>query len=241
MTVWPNGSRSKPTSTSGWGYYDPYGTGELVFHYGDDEVGFDWNCAPETGTIVYAEFNGPAGNDIRLQSDRDGTIFRMLHNAHLDGVYVGRRYNEGDQIAPQGATSTERIGRHTHFEVWPGGNINNRTDPVPWMHARVGSSAAGSNSTPFIEPVLSEGNNMAIVLLKASTAGKAQAGGGLFALYDPSAVEPAARWQEFSEIGLARQLVDALHIRRKNLEEASSIVFPDYAWDVWKKRALGIA
>lgn len=149
MTVWANGTTTEPETTSGWGWYDPYDTGHLEFHYGVDQVGFDWNCAPEAGVIVYASFNGAAGNDIRLASDRDGTIFRMLHNASLNGATVGRRYDEGDQIAPQGSTSTQSIGRHTHFEVWPGGNINNRLDPVPWMRARVGASTAGGSSRPI--------------------------------------------------------------------------------------------
>lgn len=151
MTVWPNGSRTKPQSTTGWGWYDPYDTGDYVFHYGDDEIGFDWNCAPEAGTVVYASFNGAAGNDIRVQSHRDGTIFRMLHNANLDSVWVGKEVTEGQKLAPQGNTSTERIGRHTHLEVWPEGNINNRLNPVPWMNARVGSSSAGGNSKPITE------------------------------------------------------------------------------------------
>lgn len=164
MTVWANGSTTKPTSTSGWGWYDPYDTGELEFHYGDDEVGFDWNCAPEAGTIVYARFNGAAGNDIRVQSDRDGTIFRMLHNANLDSVSVGMHVTEGQRLAPQGNTSTQRIGRHTHFEVWPGGNINNRLDPVPWMRARIGSSTAGDRPTPF--PDTQNGLDMRTILRK---------------------------------------------------------------------------
>lgn len=102
------------------------------------------------------------------------------------------------------------------------------------------TTTAGDGTEPF--PLLIDdpigSTDMPLVLLKQSTAGKAAEGGGTFCLYDPSAQNPEARWQEFSEYGLAREFVDALHNRRKDAAEASAIVMPDYAWDVWKARAI---
>jgi hypothetical protein len=102
------------------------------------------------------------------------------------------------------------------------------------------TTTAGDGTEPF--PLLIDdpigSTDMPLVLLKQSTAGKAAEGGATFCLYDPSAQSPEARWQEFSEYGLARSLVDALHNRRKDAAEASAVVLPDYAWDVWKARAV---
>lgn len=177
--------------------------------------------------VVYHPDNGTAGNTAHLYTDEGYT--RYLHCAD-EGFPSGERWlAEGETVALEGSTG-DSTGDHVHVDSWRDGQR------VPPFFL----TAPASGSSP-ITPFESEEDNMAsgIVLLHGDHLPKSDGTGGLFCLYNASAVSPDARWQEFSEYPIARALVDALHGRRKNASEASAVILPGYAWDVWRKRALG--
>lgn len=146
MTVWPNGSRTQPTISSGGGF------GDYPGHMGVDFINFDFNRAVMGGTVLIAdEPSSPQGNDaggveVRIRHD-NGDVMRYLHN-WWPLVPVGYRVSEGEQIGVQGSSGTMTTGKHLHFEVWVGGNANNRVNPVPYMQNLV-TGTSGGGTTPF--------------------------------------------------------------------------------------------
>lgn len=146
MTVWPNGSPTIPRVSSEYGYRTHPVTGiPLTFHYGID-LGHDWNavCAPAAGTIIFAGYNGGAGNEVRIRAD-NGDVFRLLHNRAF--VRTSGRVYEGEQVAWMGTTGSS-TGVHCHFETKPGGGAT--INPRTYMARANGGSGAGSGSvTPI--------------------------------------------------------------------------------------------
>jgi hypothetical protein len=141
MTVWPNGTRTKPDISTPYGGY--------AGHNGCDFINFDINCATDRGAVVYAGWN-PSGAGYEVRIEHADYISRYLHNTPNLLVNFGTEVSEGQALGIQGMTG-DATGKHLHYEVWPGGNINNRCDPVPYLAARVGSSAADGNSKPITE------------------------------------------------------------------------------------------
>lgn len=137
MTVWPNGSRTRPDMSVGYGGYSG--------HNGTDFINFDYNCATDSGTVVYSGWN-PSGAGYEVRISHAGYISRYLHNAAVL-VNFGDWVAAGQRIGIQGSTG-DSTGKHVHYEVWPGGNINNRVDPVPYLTSLI-SSTAGGGTTPF--------------------------------------------------------------------------------------------
>ncbi len=140
MAVWPNGSKNIPTVTSEFNpsRKNPV-TGVVQPHNGIDLVGWDIVRAPAAGTIIYAGYNGTAGNEVRIRGN-DGTVFRLLHNRAF--IRTGGTVSEGEAVAYMGTTG-QSTGKHCHFETKPGGGsaINPRT----WM-TRQNSAAASVGS-----------------------------------------------------------------------------------------------
>lgn len=122
MTVyWPNGSLSIPTVTS---EYNPARrnpvTGVVQPHRGIDLVGFTDNCSPVDGTVLFAGYNGAAGNEVRIRADGPtafhvGDCFRMAHNARLY-VSTGQRVKARQPVGRMGTTGRS-TGVHCHFET----------------------------------------------------------------------------------------------------------------------------
>lgn len=151
---WPNGSLQIPTVTS---EYNPSRsnpvTGVVQPHRGIDLVGFTDNCSPCDGTVLFAGYNGPAGNEVRIRADgptafHAGDCFRILHNASLY-VSTGQRVSARQAVGRMGTTG-QSTGIHCHFETheW---RLWNYVNPRDFMSRANAGSVAGGGSTPFVE------------------------------------------------------------------------------------------
>lgn len=137
MAVWPNGSHSIPTVTAEFGPYNPFGTGTSM-HNGIDLVDFDIVRAAVAGDIIYAGYNGDAGNEVRIRA-ADGVVYRYLHNREF--IRTGGSVAEGEAIAYQGATGAV-TGKHCHFEIWSNGQRGSAVNPRIFMAQLIAAGAA---------------------------------------------------------------------------------------------------
>lgn len=147
MTVWPNGTKSQPRITSGWGFYP----GTRVMHYGTDFINFDYNCSTDDGVVVWAgqsDISWGAGIEVRVRHD-NGYTSRYLHNRSVR-VKRGQRVSAGQDLGVQGSTG-DSDGKHLHYEVWVGHTVAGRTNPVPYLQDLI-TSTSGGGITP-INPV----------------------------------------------------------------------------------------
>ena len=143
MTVWPNGLKTIPTVTDEWGPRTPVQTPSgpsSSMHRGIDLVGWANNKSPCDGTVVFASYNGGAGNMIIIRGD-NGDEFIMMHNARFLVSY-GQRVAEGQDVGVMGTTGSS-TGVHCHFECHPGGGGD--VNPRVYMDAAIGDS--GSTTT----------------------------------------------------------------------------------------------
>ncbi len=137
MAVWPDGGTNVPTVTSEFdGARRNPVTGVVQPHNGIDLVGWDVVRAPISGTIVFAGYNGGAGNEVRIQGD-NGDGIRLLHNRAF--IRTGGHVNEGEPVAYMGTTG-QSTGKHCHYETHPGG-FWNAVNPRGYMAGRTGSPA----------------------------------------------------------------------------------------------------
>lgn len=134
--VWPNGSESIPTVTSEFNpaRKNPV-TGIVQPHNGIDLIGWDVVVAPFAGTIIYAGYNGGAGNEVRIRAD-NGDVYRLLHNRAF--IRTGGRVEEGTPVAYMGTTG-QSTGKHCHFETKPGGGY--AVNPRTYMSGKAGAPA----------------------------------------------------------------------------------------------------
>lgn len=148
MTVyWPNGSLTRPTVTSDFdaARTNPV-TGIVQPHNGIDLIGWTDNCSPVDGTVVFAGYNGAAGNEVRIRADGPtafhvGDYYRILHHASLY-VSTGQRVSARQPVGRMGTTG-QSTGVHCHFETheW---RLWNPVDPTDYMRrANAGGSPAG--------------------------------------------------------------------------------------------------
>lgn len=146
MTVWPNGSPTIPRVSSEFGARTPIKTpnGNITqsFHYGIDLVGYPNNKSPVNGVVIFAAYNGGAGNQISIRGD-NGDVFVMMHNARFL-VRKGARVREGQDVGVMGTTGNS-TGVHCHFEVRPGGGA--AVNPRGYMPR---TTPAGSGAIPII-------------------------------------------------------------------------------------------
>lgn len=154
MTVyWPNGSLTRPRVSSDFdaARKNPV-TGVVQPHNGIDLVGWTDNCSPVDGTVVFAGYNGGAGNEVRIRADGPtafhvGDYYRILHHASLY-VRTGDRVKARQPVGRMGTTG-QSTGVHCHFETheW---RLWNPVNPTDYMNrANAGGSPAGGDSTPF--------------------------------------------------------------------------------------------
>lgn len=135
--LWPNGTKTRPTITSGFGPRDP-GAGS-TYHRGTDFVGFSAVRAIAAGTVRVAGTPsgwGAGGNQVWIE--HDGYFTRYLHLASM-GVQVGQTVQEGAVIGVMGNTGGN-YGVHLHLEVTPGTlhySNTGQVDPVPFITSRL--------------------------------------------------------------------------------------------------------
>lgn len=136
MSVWPNGTHTIPRVSSEFGPRVPPTRGASSNHLGIDLIGLGAIRAAVNGTIIFAQYNGGSGLEIRIAGD-DGREYRYKHNSRVL-VGVGARVGEGQQIAVEGRTGNV-TGVHSHFEVLIGGRqVNPRN--------YIGPSATGAGA-----------------------------------------------------------------------------------------------
>ncbi len=142
MTVYGNGTKSKPGVSSGYG---PRSGGAFSFHYGCDMIGYSQLRAILGGKVTHAGWmNSDAGNAIAIDSrdpltGKTVTIVRM--HAAAVSVRVGQTVNEGDVIGTMGKTGNAS-GNCDHVEIryWSGGSYTTE-NPESWFAARVGGGS----------------------------------------------------------------------------------------------------
>lgn len=147
--LYPNGLTTPPRVTGPYGWRINPVTHARQFHTGADSVGHPggWNYASVSGVVIFAGYNGGAGNEVRVREDGTGNVVRIKHHARID-VRVGQRVGPRTITGPTGTTG-QSTGVHCHFEVWPGGGFY--TDPYPYVAAHLGSTAGGG-VTPIENP-----------------------------------------------------------------------------------------
>ena len=143
MAVWPNGSKTIPTVTSEFNpsRKNPV-TGIVTAHNGIDLVGWDVVRAAVAGKIIYAGYNGTAGNEVRIQA-ANGVVYRYLHNRAF--IRTSGSVAEGEAIAYMGTTG-QSTGKHCHFEIWSSGQRGSAVNPRGWMAKLISAGTASVSS-----------------------------------------------------------------------------------------------
>ena len=113
--VWPT-LPERITITSEFGYRDAPTAGASSDHKGIDidTVTGDEVYATASGTVIYADSAGSAGNLVTIDHG-DGYITKYMHNDSIS-VSVGDTVSAGDVIAISGNTGVS-TGDHLHFQI----------------------------------------------------------------------------------------------------------------------------
>ena len=114
------------------------------YHEGTDLGQACWSgiYAAQSGTVVYAGYNGGYGNYIKI--DHGGGVATGYAHISYGGFYVGygQWVNSGQLIAATGQTGNS-FGCHLHFEVYVNGRTVN-----PGLHGRPRRLAVAAARTP---------------------------------------------------------------------------------------------
>lgn len=154
MAVWPNGTKTKPYVSSGFGPRNLANPKASKFHRGMDTVGFSTVRAVEDGVVrVVGTPGGWSGGGTQVWIQHDGFFSRSLHLASYS-VHVGQQVKAGDPIGVMGRTGA--IDIHLHLEISPGKvhySNTGQVDPVPFITERLGSLAGNVTApTPALVP-----------------------------------------------------------------------------------------
>ncbi len=151
MTVWPNGSTSKPYVSSAFGPRRAPIAGASTNHKGTDfSHTFSIIRAVAAGQVKVAGTPpGWSGGGIQVWVQHDGFFTRSLHASSVL-VKVGQFVREGDPLCIMGRTGTA-TDTHLHFELTPG-NVHysntGQVDPVSFISNRISAPASGGASNP---------------------------------------------------------------------------------------------
>jgi peptidoglycan hydrolase-like protein with peptidoglycan-binding domain len=144
MTLWPNGTKTRPAYAASGAYGVPRPGGRK--HAGTDFLGYPRAKAITSGTVTQAGWmNADAGYGVAIDVPglEDGctvTIVRM----HLDSLNVrrGQVVGEGHDLGAVGDSGNAQGNcDHTEIRYWKGGKLVKTVDPVAWIAARVERSA----------------------------------------------------------------------------------------------------
>lgn len=138
--LWPNGSRTQPHVSSGYGQRKAPVAGASTFHRGTDFTGWSSIRAIANGTVVAVGTpSGWAGGGLQVWVQHNGFLARYLHLSSWS-VRVGATVVAGQTLGVMGKTGNVS-GVHLHLEIAPGGGT--QVDPIPFIRARLGSAASG--------------------------------------------------------------------------------------------------
>lgn len=153
MTVWPNGTKTKPYVSSAFGPRNINVPNASKNHKGTDfSHTFSIIRAVESGQVKVAGTpNGWSGGGRQVWVQHDGYFSKSLHASSLlvrDGQFV----REGDPLCIMGETGTAS-DVHLHFEITPGNlhySNTGQVNPVPFLAARIAGNipAGGGAATP---------------------------------------------------------------------------------------------
>lgn len=144
---WPNGSLSIPRVTSEFSpnRRNPV-TGVVQPHLGIDINGWADVLSPVDGTVLFAGYNGGAGNEVRIRAD-NGDVFRLMHHAYLY-VRGGQRVAARQPVGRMGTTGNS-TGVHSHFETHDG-RLGNPINPRDYMARANANPASGGGGIEVI-------------------------------------------------------------------------------------------
>lgn len=148
MTVWGNGSKTKPRVTSKYGKRTG---GAFSFHYGTDFSGYAGNDlrAILGGTVTHAGWmNAAAGNAVVIDTRlADGTVVTICR-FHVGSIAVrkGDSVAEGAYLGEMGRTgNADGLCDHVEIRFWAKGSYKT-VDPEQWIAARIAASAGGNSA-----------------------------------------------------------------------------------------------
>lgn len=149
MPVWPNGTTTRPRTTSGFPNY-----ADGTYHGGLDCAGFTYNCAPEAGVITAVAYSTIGGYYVTLLgvSGAQHYLGHFAENTIL--VKRGEGVTEGQRLGKQGRTGSA-TGVHVHWEVRAGGPGTPRVDPAAWMASKLAPAVLDD-----VEPLPNKGTRM---------------------------------------------------------------------------------
>jgi murein DD-endopeptidase MepM/ murein hydrolase activator NlpD len=149
MSSYPNGLKSPPIVSDGFGWRIHPLTGARTFHYGVDSHSHPGglNYAPEAGVVVFAAENYGAGLEVRIDVPGTNRQWRLKHHARFL-VAVGQTISEA---APTGVTGTtgDSTGVHCHTDLLIAGT---RVDP--WIFIQQNLEAASTNPQEEVPDML---------------------------------------------------------------------------------------
>lgn len=123
--VWPNGTRTEPKRSDGYGPRNPIKTSEgwtRPFHVGTDHTGIGTIKSIGDGTVVEAGWSGWAGWQVLVYlGEIDGvrTWVRYCHLASASKLKRGQKIARGQTIGTEGSTG-QSMGDHLHWEIYRG-------------------------------------------------------------------------------------------------------------------------
>jgi murein DD-endopeptidase MepM/ murein hydrolase activator NlpD len=146
---WPNGLKTVPRVTSEFNptRLNPV-THIVTAHLGIDLVGFGNNLAAADGVVTFCQYNGGAGNEIRVKH-ADGSETRYKHNARFIVRDIGAKVFRGQALGVMGTTGNS-TGVHCHFETRSSPTAA-AVNPRSFMSGKIGGSTspAGETGTPL--------------------------------------------------------------------------------------------
>ncbi|PCE13983.1 hypothetical protein AUC47_04870 [Microbacterium sp. SZ1] len=166
--LWPNGLKSRPLTSSPYGWRIHPVTGQRKLHAGVDLVGYQLVRAIEGGTVVAAGTpRGWEGGGIQVWVQHAGYLSRSMHLKSTPNVRVGDYVPEGRILGVMGMTGTA-TGVHHHLEIVVNGV---QIDPIPFITDRLATPAGGSGgAAPGPAPIpIPTGDDP--MFIKALTAG----------------------------------------------------------------------
>lgn len=124
--------------------------------------------AVSDGVVVRDERQAGLGNVVTVRAD-DGIFWACSHMAARTPFNVGDRVARGDTVGVVGNTGSLSTGRHLHFTMSPSSDdpANGPVfDSIPYITARLTSSAGGS-TTPFpSDEAAQEDDDMKPIVIK---------------------------------------------------------------------------
>lgn len=134
--------------------------------------------AVSDGVVVRDERQSGLGNVVTVRAD-DGIFWACSHMAARTPFNVGDRVARGDTVGVVGNTGSLSTGRHLHFTMSPSSDdpANGPVfDSIPYITARLTSSAGGSTSPFPSDEAAQEDDDMSYKVIEQAAPNGAEGG-----------------------------------------------------------------